>query len=561
LTPSITPTPDLRPDLTIAKSVSPLGALLGQTITYSITVTNIGVTGSPATSLVDALPNGTSGHQVVTVGCFIHGGEFQCPVPALDNGESFVYVLTAVVNQLGPIVNVAIVDPVQEPGGISEANEFNNTASVTINVTTPSPTSTSTQTPTSTATLTLTASQTPTTSVTLTPTTTNTPTRTLTPTVTSTPVPPDLVIFKSVSPAFAVLGGRLTYTLTVSNIGAGPSAPTTLSDQLPASTTFDSVGTNCALIIGTIRCNVLTLAAGASQTFTFSVNVSPSATNPIGNVAVVDPDDLVAEVVEGNNVSNVVTSDLATATSTPTASVTGTATPTPTSTPTRTPTVTATGSPTVSPTPFLDGRNFTLNTLRQMTWINGTRGVGSIIFRFGSNTGVTALPGSGFLPPEATGFIDAAPIFDAVDCYILAVYDVVAGVTTVAGLSDLLCQFPNTGFGGAPAAFSVSLNQGTIASLSWTPVASAADYLITAFSASGVRTIVVPGGSTTGVTDDTHGQTTCYVNQPRTLFVILGQTDVMCVIPGVSTVGAAGAESAESPAARLREAAAMFVEP
>jgi hypothetical protein len=196
-----------------------------------------------------------------------------------------------------------------------------------------------------------------------------------------------------------------------------------------------------------------------------------------------------------------------------------------------------------------------------MTWINGTRGVGSLIFRFGSNTGVTTLPGSGLLSPEATGFTDTTPILDAVDCYVLAVFDVVAGVTVLAGLSDLLCQFPNTGFGGPPAAFSVSLNQGNIASLSWTPVASAADYLITAFSASGVRQFTVSGGATTGVTDDTHGETTCYVNQPRTPSGTLGQTDVMCVIPGVSTVGSAGSESAESPAARLREAAAGFVEP
>jgi uncharacterized repeat protein (TIGR01451 family) len=106
----------------------------------------------------------------------------------------------------------------------------------------------------------------------------------------------DLAVTKS-GPATAAAGSNISYTITVSNIGAGPAANAQLNDTLPVNTTFVSEQQNSgpaaacnALTVGaggTLTCNWASLAPGASATFTLVVKISGAATGSISNTAAV----------------------------------------------------------------------------------------------------------------------------------------------------------------------------------------------------------------------------------------------------------------------------------
>jgi len=99
--------------------------------------------------------------------------------------------------------------------------------------------------------------------------------------------PADLQTTKSDSPDPVVAGTNLAYTLTVNNAGPGAAASVSLSDTLPAGTTFASLsvpgGWSCFTPAvgagGTVSCSIANFVAGANSTFTLVVAVSPSLAN------------------------------------------------------------------------------------------------------------------------------------------------------------------------------------------------------------------------------------------------------------------------------------------
>ncbi|MBI1918453.1 MAG: DUF4394 domain-containing protein, partial [Planctomycetes bacterium] len=101
----------------------------------------------------------------------------------------------------------------------------------------------------------------------------------------------DLAVTKTDSPDPVVAGTNLTYTLTVSNAGPSDAQNVSLSDLIPANTTFVSamqtsgpaftLSTPPAGGTGTFSATGATLAAGASATFTLVVNVN--ANTPDGS--------------------------------------------------------------------------------------------------------------------------------------------------------------------------------------------------------------------------------------------------------------------------------------
>ena len=90
-------------------------------------------------------------------------------------------------------------------------------------------------------------------------------------------IPADLSISKSASANTVALGGTLTYTITVSNIGASPAANATVTDPLPAGVSFvsctASVG-SCSQANGTVTALLGTLAPNASATVGITVTVA-----------------------------------------------------------------------------------------------------------------------------------------------------------------------------------------------------------------------------------------------------------------------------------------------
>lgn len=143
----------------------------------------------------------------------------------------------------------------------------------------------------------------------------------------------NLGVSKADAPDPVTAGTNLTYTLTVTNNGPSAASSVTVSDPLPAQTTFQSVsapgGWTCTTPVagtnGTVSCTKSSMTNGESATFTIAVQVSSTASGTLSNTVTVS-----SSTADLNTTNNTDSEDT-------------TVTP-----PTPTPTETV---PTVSPTP------------------------------------------------------------------------------------------------------------------------------------------------------------------------------------------------------------------
>ena len=109
----------------------------------------------------------------------------------------------------------------------------------------------------------------------------------------------DVAIVKT-GPALVTEGQTYSYTLAVTNNGPATATGVTVSDPLPANTTFVSASAGCTLAAGTVTCNVGTLASGAGASFTVTVKAGGAGTT-IVNKATVSANQ--SDPVPGNNSS------------------------------------------------------------------------------------------------------------------------------------------------------------------------------------------------------------------------------------------------------------------
>jgi uncharacterized repeat protein (TIGR01451 family) len=116
-------------------------------------------------------------------------------------------------------------------------------------------------------------------------------------TVTATQV--DLQLVKTGSPQIATVGGNVTYTLTISNIGPGtdPSSGSTIVDTLPGQVQFVSASPGCNHVAGVVTCSVGALTFGNSTAVTITAQVV--ATGTFNNTATVTGNE--TDPVSGNN--------------------------------------------------------------------------------------------------------------------------------------------------------------------------------------------------------------------------------------------------------------------
>jgi uncharacterized repeat protein (TIGR01451 family) len=101
----------------------------------------------------------------------------------------------------------------------------------------------------------------------------------------------DLALTISDAPDPVTAGQSLAYLLTVTNNGPSSASNVTITDTLPALTTYQSftgAGWTCAAIGGgRVRCTLATLNAAANSSVTLNVLVSSAATSALTNTAVV----------------------------------------------------------------------------------------------------------------------------------------------------------------------------------------------------------------------------------------------------------------------------------
>lgn len=86
----------------------------------------------------------------------------------------------------------------------------------------------------------------------------------------------DLAVKMEAMPDSVALGQKVTFTVTVTNLGPDPARYVTVSDNLPGGVkiqTVSSASGECAAIAGVPFCNLKGLDAGASATITISIIV------------------------------------------------------------------------------------------------------------------------------------------------------------------------------------------------------------------------------------------------------------------------------------------------
>ena len=229
-------------DVSIVKS-APAAASNGSNLTYSINVTNNGPSDAASVTMADTLPPNTTfvSESQLTGPAFIctnpapgGTGAVSCSIATLTAGTSATFSI---------VVQIAVAAPL---------GPSSNTATVTASSADPNPANNS---------------STAVTSIVL--------------------ATADLSITKTPAPGPYGTGQPLTYTIVVSNGGPSTATAVTVTDVLPAGTTFQSAtpGGACSGTT-TITCNAGTLASGASATFTLTVTL-PSSVGPVTNTATV----------------------------------------------------------------------------------------------------------------------------------------------------------------------------------------------------------------------------------------------------------------------------------
>lgn len=105
----------------------------------------------------------------------------------------------------------------------------------------------------------------------------------------------DLAVTKS-GPTLAAVGSDVAYTITVSNAGPSDASAVTLSDTIPAATSFVSMQQNSGPAFNcsgttTVTCTIATLVPGASASFTLTVHVNSAASiTNTANASATTPD-------------------------------------------------------------------------------------------------------------------------------------------------------------------------------------------------------------------------------------------------------------------------------
>lgn len=97
----------------------------------------------------------------------------------------------------------------------------------------------------------------------------------------------DLSLVKQAAPDEAVAGGAFGWTLTVTNDGPVAATAVRVVDPLPAGFTLDTVPDDCDLVGGTLTCELGTVAVGESVTVDLAGTIAPQFRGALANTATV----------------------------------------------------------------------------------------------------------------------------------------------------------------------------------------------------------------------------------------------------------------------------------
>lgn len=221
-----------RADLSISKSDSPDPVLIGNDLAYSVSVVNRGPGEANNVVMIDTLPAGVTFVSATSSQgtCTQASGTVTCLIGTLAPGDAVSITITVTPTIGGILTNTATI-----AGGEVDFNTLNNTATTVTSVS-----------------------------------------------------PADISILITDSPDPVILGGDLTYTMTVTNDGPAIATDVTVTNQIPGGTVFvdaDSTQGTCSVLTGTLTCALGSLNAGASATITLIV--TPSNEGIVLNISTV----------------------------------------------------------------------------------------------------------------------------------------------------------------------------------------------------------------------------------------------------------------------------------
>ena len=219
-------------DLGVTKADSPDPVTAGTDLTYTIGITNAGPSDAPGVTLTDPIPAGTSFVSATpSAGSCAGTTTVSCNLGTLANGASASVTLSVHVGS-AVAAGTVLSNTATASSGVSDPNASNDSATATTTVVTSG----------------------------------------------------DLSITKTGSPDPVAAGGDLTYTITVTNNGPSDANNITVTDALPAGTTFGSTASSTGSCAGTatVTCTIASIPNGASATITLVVHVDP--TTPPGTV-------------------------------------------------------------------------------------------------------------------------------------------------------------------------------------------------------------------------------------------------------------------------------------
>ena len=229
-TASDTTTISSLPDLVLTIGDAPDPVIAGNNLTYTITVNNAGGSPASAATVADTLPGGVS---LVSVSSSQGAcAALPCNLGTINAASSAAVTVTVKVasSTRGTLSDSATVTETQ-----TDANSANNTA---------------------TATTTVNASA-------------------------------DLSLTNAGAPSPVTAGTNLTYTIVATNAGPSTATNATVTDTLPAGTTFVSAGSTagCSATGQTVTCPVGTLTVAGNSTATIVASVAPATRGALANTA------------------------------------------------------------------------------------------------------------------------------------------------------------------------------------------------------------------------------------------------------------------------------------
>lgn len=247
-------------DLALAKT-GPATVVAGDTISYTVTVTNNGVSDAQNVLLTDPLPVGTTFVSLLQS----TGPAFSSTTPAVGGTGTVTSSITTLAAGASASFTLLVLADIATPGETVIAN----TASVASATGDPIPANNS-------ATVNTTVS----------------------------PGPADLSIVKIAAVSEAFVGTPVTYTLNISNAGPAPATNVVVTDVLPPGTGFGSATPSQGACGGTttLTCALGTIASGGFASINMTVFL-PGAVGMVTNsasVSAANPDP-----VPGNNVDAV----------------------------------------------------------------------------------------------------------------------------------------------------------------------------------------------------------------------------------------------------------------